>query len=115
VAELANLSPKERQAYNLNLKRIWDSYAALETSYHEGVKKGIQKGLQQGLIKGTIKGKIEGKIEALIFLLSQKFGSIPFEIENELRSVVSMDQIDTILSHIFEINDWERLKKYLSR
>jgi hypothetical protein len=103
VAELANLSPKERKAYHLNLKRIWDSYAALETSYNEGVKKGV------------IKGRIEGKIEDLILLLNQKFGSIPSEIEKELWSIVSIDQINAILSHIFEVNDWEALKKYLSR
>ncbi len=105
ISEMANFTPKERRAYDLNLKRIWDSYAILETRYCEGENKGK--------IEGRIEGKVEGKIESLLILLKQKLGTGPVEIVKEIQSINNPDQIDVILSKIFEINDWEMLKKYL--
>ena len=97
VAEMARFTPKERRIYELTLQRMWDNYAALETSYN----------------MGKSKGKIEGKIETLILQLNQKFGSIPLEIEKNIRAMNNMDQINEIFSRIFEINNWEMLKKYI--
>ena len=56
---MANFTPEERRAYNLNLKRIWDSSAALETSYHTGRKKGIKKGIKIGEKRGKLKAKLK--------------------------------------------------------
>jgi hypothetical protein len=96
VAEMARFTPKERRIYELTLQRMWDNYAALETSYIMGKSKGI----------------IEGKIETLILQLNQKFGSIPLEIEKNIRAMDNLDQINEIFSRIFEIDNWEMLKKY---
>ena len=97
VAEMARFTPKERRIYELTLQRMWDNYAALETSYN----------------MGKSKGKIEGKIETLILQLNQKFGSIPLEIEKNIRAMNNMDQINEMFSRIFEIDNWEMLKKYI--
>jgi len=106
IAEMANFTPEERRAYDLNLKRIWDSYAALETSYHTGRNKGINIGEKRGEIKG--------KIESLLMLLKQKLGPVPPEIEKSIREMDNIDQINEILSGVFEIDDWKTLNKKLS-
>jgi hypothetical protein len=111
VAEMANFTPEERRAYNLNLKRIWDSYAALETSYHIGRKKGVKKGIKIGEKRGEIKGKIE----YLLMFLSQKLGAIPPEIEKAIKAMDNVEQIDELLSRVFETDNWDTIKKILSR
>ena len=105
VAEMANFTQEERRAYNLNLKRIWDSYAALDTSYHTGRNKGIKIGEKRGEVKG--------KIESLLMLLNQKLGPVPPEIEKNIWAMDNVDQINEILSRVFEIDDWETLNKQL--
>jgi len=97
VAEIANLTPEERRLYNLNMKQIWDSYAVLKTHRRQGEKRGE---------------KI-GKIKALLMLLNQKLGPIPPEIEYSIKAMDNVEQIDEILSRIFEIDSWEILEKYL--
>jgi hypothetical protein len=107
IAEMASFTPEERRAYNLNLKRIWDSYAALETSYHTGRKKGVKKGIKIGEKRGEFKGKIE----SLLMLLKQKLGPVPTEIERNIWEMDNVDQINEILCRVFEIDDWETLNK----
>jgi hypothetical protein len=97
IAELANFTPEERRLYELNLKRVRDTYAVLSTSRDEG----------------RAEGRIEGKIEDLLLLFSQKLGPIPAEIETALRALNDPEQIHRILAHFMEINDWEALRKYL--
>lgn len=102
---MARFTPKERRAYDLNLQRIWDNYAALDTSYQRGAKKGEENGIKKGIKRGEIK--------ALLILLNQKLGSVPSEIEKSIKALDNIDQINEILSRIFEIDSWETLKKYL--
>lgn len=100
VAEYANLTPKERRRYELNLKRMRDTHAVIATSFEEGKAKGHTEGM------------IEGKIETLLFLLSQKLGKIPFEIEETIQGL-NKKEIDHLLTHFLEISDWNTLQKYL--
>jgi hypothetical protein len=96
VAELARLTPKERREYELNVKYMRDTYAVLKTSRNEG----------------RIEGRIEKGQDTLHMLFSQKLGQLPPDIAEEIRAL-NEDQIDVLLAHFLEINDWETLRRYL--
>jgi len=106
IAEIANLTWKDRQLYERNLKQLRDAYAILETSHEDGLAKGMAE--------GRIQGKLEGKIESLLLLFSQKLGPIPAEIEPAIRRLNDLEQIQGILAQFMQINNWEELQKFLS-
>ncbi len=64
IAELAQLSPKQFDAYQKSLLEYWDVENVSETAFEDGLNKGLVKGLAQGRIEGKIEGKIEGQREA---------------------------------------------------
>jgi len=111
VAELANLTPKERRLYDLNLKHSWDAYAVWETSHN----KGLAKGLEEGLAKGLEEGLAKGLADALLLLLSQKLGLVPDDIQAALLTLNDPEQLRTLLTHLMEINDWETLRAQVAK
>jgi hypothetical protein len=117
IAELANFTPEERRLYELNLKRLRDTYAVLETYEMTGLARGRAEGIIEGRIEGKIEGKIEGriegKIEDLLMLFSQKLGPIPADVEAAIRALNHLEQVNSILAHFMKINDWEALRRYL--
>ena len=48
VSQVAALSPKERAAYDENLRQYRDNLAALAASYEDGIKEGEKIGREQG-------------------------------------------------------------------
>ncbi len=48
VSQVAALSPKERAAYDENLRQYRDNLAALAASYEDGIKEGEKVGREQG-------------------------------------------------------------------
>jgi len=48
IAEYAKMDKKEKEMYNLSLKRKWDEKAAHDHSFGEGEKKGIKEGIKEG-------------------------------------------------------------------
>lgn len=126
IAELVNLTPAERQLYELSLKRQRDAYAILKTAKMEGMAAGKAEGKIQGLIEGRIEGRaegraegriegrIEGKIEDLLLLFSNKLGPIPADIDSTLHRLNHLAPIQEILMNFMQINDWESLRKLLS-
>jgi predicted transposase/invertase (TIGR01784 family) len=64
-AELAQLKPEDRVAYEDSLKYYRDVKNSLETAFEEGLIEGEQIGLE----KGKIEGKIEGKTEVALNML----------------------------------------------
>jgi len=121
IAEIANFTPRERRAYYHSLKRSWDSYAVFKTSYETGQTKGETIGKVRGKKIGKRIGKrigkkeglIEGEINALLIILKQQLGPIPPEVEQAIRALNNLEQINAILSSIFKIKDGETLKNYL--
>ena len=47
--------------------------------------------------------------------LSQKLGAIPPEIEKAIKAMDNVEQIDELLSRVFETDNWDSIKKILSR
>jgi predicted transposase YdaD len=51
-AEVANLTPKDMDAYEESLKVYRDNYSILETAKREGRQEGIQEGKKEGIQEG---------------------------------------------------------------
>ena len=60
-ADVASLSPKEREVYDIQLKRYRDNHACLDYAIENGIKQGIEKGIKQGMEKGIAQGIEQGK------------------------------------------------------
>jgi len=101
VARYAKLTRQERRRYELNIKRMRDTYAVLEGSYETGYEKGYDQ------------GKIEEGQNMLQLLFSQKLGAIPSEIAEAIRGLNDIKQIRKILAQYAAINDWQALHNHL--
>ncbi|MGH7450118.1 MAG: PD-(D/E)XK nuclease family transposase [bacterium] len=99
LARYAKLTRKERRRYELNIKRMRDTYAVLMGSYETGYNKG----------------RIEEGQNMLRLLCSQKLGVIPPEIDEAIRSLNDIEQIRRILAQFTSINDWQTLRKHLPK
>ena len=47
-ADVASLSPKEREIYDARLKRYRDNRACLDYAIEDGVRQGLEKGIEKG-------------------------------------------------------------------
>lgn len=54
-ANTASLSPKEREMYDIQLKRYRDNYACLDYAIEKGIRQGIEKGIEKGIEQGMDK------------------------------------------------------------
>ncbi len=98
VARYAKLTRKERRRYELNIKRMRDTYAVLEGSYESGYEKG----------------KIEEGQNMLQLLFSQKLGAIPSDISEAISGLNDITKIRKILAQYAAINDWQTLRNHLN-
>ena len=57
-ADVASLSPKEREIYDARLKRYRDNRACLDYAIEKGVREGLEKGRAEGLEKGQQEEKL---------------------------------------------------------
>ena len=67
IADVASMTPRERDMYNNSLKVYRDGLvvydAAVEEGMQKGMQEGMQKGMQEGMEKGMQKGMQEEKIQ----------------------------------------------------
>ncbi len=64
IAEYSKLNKKERDMYDVSLKRKWDKAAVLAYAREEGIKEGMEKGIEQGIEQGIEKGRMEERARA---------------------------------------------------
>ena len=60
-ADVASLSPKEREIYDARLKRYRDNRACLDYAIEKGVREGLEKGKTEGRAEGRAEGQQEEK------------------------------------------------------
>ena len=60
TAQITNLSPEDRQAYENSLKYYRDMVGVVETARREGIQKGRQQGIEQGIQQGIQQGIEQG-------------------------------------------------------
>ena len=95
LASKANLSMKDRMAYEEAADRYYYSMITKEEIMEESRKEGLEEGLKKGLKRGLKKGRAEGRAETLIMtarnlkvegastsLISRVTGLSEEEIEN---------------------------------
>ncbi|TKT91807.1 Rpn family recombination-promoting nuclease/putative transposase [Dyadobacter frigoris] len=63
IAEVSNLTGKEKMAYDQSLKIKWDNYSTMSYAIKEGKAEGKKEGLKEGLKEGKAEGLKEGKVE----------------------------------------------------
>jgi len=66
AAEVAQLQPTDRDAYEQSLKYYRDLNNVISTAKSEAYVEGLEMGLVEGEAKGRVEGKAEGKAEALV-------------------------------------------------
>lgn len=100
IANLASLNRDELE--EIQNRTIW-------LTDQEGITLYAQ---EKGREEGRIEGKIEGKIELILTLLRQKLGDIPLETRQRIEQL-SIENIDTIITSIFDINTLQDLENML--
>ena len=65
IADVASMSPKERELYDNSVKVYRDYLVTMDAAEKEGIKKGMKEGMKEGLKKGLKKGLEEGLEEGL--------------------------------------------------
>ncbi len=76
VAEYHQLSPEDREAYDISYKHYLDAYnlelsrklrmeMALEQGLQQGIEQGLQQGIEQGLQQGREQGLQQGRVQGL--------------------------------------------------
>ncbi len=79
----------------------------------EGWIAGRQEGRQEGWQEGRQEGKIEQGRDLLLMLLPKRFGAMPLEIERRIREFSDLDRIQTLLSRLLEIHEWQEVEQFL--
>ena len=65
IADVASMSPKERELYDNSVKVYRDYLVTMDAAEKEGIKKGMKEGMKEGLKKGLEEGLKKGREEAL--------------------------------------------------
>jgi len=60
IADVASMSPKERELYDNSVKVYRDYLVTMDAAEKEGIKKGMEEGMKEGLKKGLEEGLEEG-------------------------------------------------------
>ena len=109
TAELAVMSPKERERYEAHLKVYRDNYAALKTAIVEG----LTKGRVEGRAEGKIEGRAEGRIEAIVSLLEDRFGQVPASLAASLSDITDFTILKSLLIKASRCTSLEEFKTAL--
>jgi predicted transposase YdaD len=72
-----------------------------------------QKGRVRGRIEGREEGRVEGQADILVRQLNKKFGHIPVEMENRVRTL-SVEKQQELAEAIFDIKTLEEVKAFLT-
>ena len=115
TAELAVMSPKERERYEAHLKVYRDNYAALKTAIVEGLAKGRAEGRAEGRTEGRVEGNVEGKIDAIVSLLEDRFGQVPASLAASLSDITDFTILKSLLIKASRCSSLEDFKTALPR
>ncbi len=83
-----------------------------EETLREGEQRGIQIGEQRGIQIGEQRGIQEGKAQLLLQLLHLKLGSLPAEVETQIRSL-SVDSLELLAERVLALNSLLDLIQWL--
>ncbi len=92
MAELAAMTPKEREVYDETLKRLSDEKLILESHFAKGREEGREEGRKEGQQKGECKGLLEG----IELALELKFGDEGRSLLTDIHTIQDPTRLRTI-------------------
>ena len=104
IAELANFSRQEQQAYESSLKYYRDLKNVIDSAEGGGIAKGM--------VKGIAKGITQGQRSLVLHLASHKLGAIPEDLQDQINQLPP-DALTGLGEAIFELEDVEALRQWL--
>ncbi|MDO4574103.1 MAG: Rpn family recombination-promoting nuclease/putative transposase [Planctomycetia bacterium] len=63
-----------------------------------GRKEGLEQGRTKGRLEGRAEGRVEGNIDALLSVLTVRFGGVPAELEQKIRSLTDSATLENLLT-----------------
>ncbi|WP_297890384.1 hypothetical protein [Sulfurihydrogenibium sp.] len=82
--------------------------------YKKGMEKGLKQGLEKGIKKGIEKGKEEGKIttlqENIIKAVKLRFGYVPEEIQEKIKSIKDEEVLNTLFEIALTTDSIDKIK-----
>ncbi|NEQ65023.1 MAG: Rpn family recombination-promoting nuclease/putative transposase [Symploca sp. SIO2D2] len=109
VAEIANFSAVEQDAYENSLKYYRDLQNVVETSRQEGVEEGREQGRQEERLQS-----IERQRSLILKLLSRKLGDIPDSLKVQIAQL-SLTSLEALGETLFDFENEEDLRQWLNR
>jgi predicted transposase YdaD len=79
----------------------------------KGRVRGRIEGRVEGREEGREEGRVEGQADILVRQLNKKFGHIPVEMENRVRTL-SVEKLQELAEAIFDIKTLEEVKAFLT-
>lgn len=107
VAELANFSSEERDAYENSLKYYRDLKNVVDTSRDEGREEGREEGRQEERLV-----LLQRQRSFILDLLERKLGTLPETVQLSV-SQLSFDRLEDLGRAIFEFDDLAALSSWL--
>jgi predicted transposase/invertase (TIGR01784 family) len=108
IAELANFSRQEQQAYESSLKYYRDLKNVIDSAERGGVAKGMATGIATGITQGIS----QGQRSLLLTLLSHKLGELPEDVQDQIEQLPT-DSLEGLGKAIFELENVEALRQWL--
>ncbi len=69
------------------------------------------KAMAQGLTQGKAEGKAEGKVESLLRMLSKRYGPVPPEVAQAIRTCADVATLDTWIDHALDATSLEQFRQ----
>lgn len=96
LAEVANMSEKQRRSYDKDLKILRDSYNILEFAKKEARKEGKEEGKEEGREEGIAQGIIQGREEMAVEMLRR---GMSVELVSEIAKL-TVERVETLRSQL---------------
>ena len=97
-AELAKLTPEERERYDESLKVYWDLNNVIDTARQEGEQ------------KGRIEGKVESLQEAICDAIEVKFGKVAEEMKASIMTLQDETKLKELLRAVILARSLEEIE-----
>jgi len=86
----------------------------VQQGIQQGVQQGIQQGVQQGIQQGMQRGRQEGEIELTLRQLTRKFGPLPDDLSQQIRSL-DISQLENLAESLLDFQTPTDLTTWLNQ
>jgi predicted transposase YdaD len=87
---------------------------AEQAAQAEGLARGQAEGLARGQAEGLARGQAEGLRQAVLRLIAHRFGTVPEDVRQQLRSIVETERLNRLLDAAYDATDLEAFRRQLT-